>query len=140
MKVFTRLLLIAAPELATAADAPTWTTLTNEHFSISIPASWTIRQTADRTNAWKYATSTGTNLIFEVSVWRGTGFQKCFCAPWDRYTVIRRMDEEVRAIRIRDTRTLKIAGRHYSLDIHASDGTQDSSLIDRVLASVRMKN
>lgn len=91
------------------------------------------------TNRWTYVFLDKTNEVFKADVWEGTGFIDCFCAPWSNYRTIKREQEEVRTIRNGQTRTLKIAGFDYSLDIHAAPDSYDERLIDRVLESIRMK-
>jgi len=110
-----------------------------DHFSVQMPVQWKINSLPQSTNRWTYVFLDGTNEIFRADVWEGTGFIECFCAPWSEYRIIKREHEEVRTVRIDRSRTLKIAGLDYSLDIHASPDAYDKRLIDRVLASIRMK-
>lgn len=111
-----------------------------DYFSVQVPASWQVTLTSHGTNGWTYSFLDGTNQVFEASIWRGTSFLECFCAPWDKYKLIKRDHEKVRTIRLGDhIRTLKIAGETYSMDIHASHRGYDKQLIDGVLASIRMK-
>ncbi len=110
------------------------------HFTVWLPDQWQVKLSSRDTNGWTYAFLDGTNQVFEAFVWQGTSFRKCFCAPWDKYSVSKRDHEEIRTFRLGDCdRTFKIAGESYSLDIHASCKGYDKRQIDRILASIRMK-
>ena len=118
---------------------PPFHAVDTDHFTVQVPAQWTVMPPPQNTNRWTYVFLDGTNEVFKADVWEGTGFIDCFCAPWSNYRIIKREYEEVRTIRIGQSRTLKIAGLDYSLDIHASPDVYDEMLIDRILASIRVK-
>jgi hypothetical protein len=131
--------IIFATTLACGSETPPFLAVATEHFFVNVPTQWQVKLVAQNTNSWTYAFLDGTNSVFTADVWKGTDFADCFCAPWSNYTIIKRPHEEVRTIRMEHTRTLKIAGECYSLDIHASPKNYDDGLIDRILVSINMK-
>jgi hypothetical protein len=140
MRTRLKLMIVMAASLAFAGVRSAVKTVDTVHFTVRVPGAWQVALSSHDTNGWTYAFRDGTNQVFEASIWQGTGFLDCFCAPWDEYKVIEREHEEVRTIRLDDhARTLKIAGEKYSLDIHASHKGYDKRYVDGVLASIRMK-
>lgn len=133
------ILVMFAATLTMGGDVSPLYVVETDHFTVQVPAQWKVMPPPQNTNQWIYVFLDGTNEVFKADVWEGTGFIECFCAPWSEYRFIKREHEEVRTIRIGQSRTLKIAGLDYSLDIHASPDAYDERLIDRVLASIRMK-
>lgn len=115
--------------------------ISNNHFSVSIPQSWSVELLSEGDNSWSYTFLDGTNCVFQAAVWQATSFLDCFCAPWNKYTTIKRKNEEVRTIRLSDEcRTVKIAGKKFSIDIHTNHKGYDKQLMDEVLDSIRMNN
>ena len=136
---FIWILITFTATLAMGGDEPLLHAVETDQFSVQVPVHWKINSLTESTNRWTYVFLDKTNEVFKADVWEGTGFIDCFCAPWSNYRIIKREQEEVRTIRNGQTRTLKIAGFDYSLDIHAAPDAYDERLIDRVLASIRMK-
>jgi len=132
-------LVLLATTLACGSEMHSSLSVDTDHFTGKVPARWQVKLVAQSTNRWTYAFQDGTNDVFKADVWQGTRFVECFCARWSEYRVIKREHEEVRTFRMDHSRTLKIAGESYSLDIHASAEGYDDELIDRILASISMK-
>jgi hypothetical protein len=133
------ILITFTATLTMGGDASPLHAVDTDHFTVQVPTQWKVMPPPHSTNRWTYVFLDGTNEVFKADVWEGTSFIDCFCAPWSNYRIIKREHEEVRTVRIERSRTLKIAGLDYSLDIHASPDAYDERLIDRILASIRMK-
>ena len=132
-------LIVLATSLACGGETSLFYAIDTDHFTVKAPTGWQVKIVTQDTNRWTYALLDGTNQVFKADVWKGTGFIDCFCAPWRDYRIVKKEHEEVRTIRIGHSRTLKIAGECYSLDIHASPEVYADGLIDRILASISMK-
>jgi len=141
MKTIMSILACMIIHHAYAGDIAPTMSATTTHFTVVLPSDWSVNTVTNELKRWKYGFFNGTNLVFQAEVWTGTEFLECFCAPWDKYEVIKRTNEEARVLRLDDkTRTLKIAGQRYSLDIHATFKGYSPDVIDNILTSIRMNN
>lgn len=139
MKLALIILFVAFATISQAGNIA-HTTIDTEHLSVELPSGWGFTVIPSDTNGWTYTLFDGTNEVLTASVWLGTEFLDCFCAPLDKYRIIKHDNQVVRTIRLTDnTRTLKIAGSKYSLDIHATHINYDKRIIDRMMSSIRMK-